>query len=155
MTFRCCQTSCAGVRSQGMYSVGVISLEIPSLFIYVWKYCFNIAVIIRRISESNHAWSCLGDFTLYHYKWMTKKYMWSQMELNEISWWCNQMETFSALMAICAGNLQVTGEFPAQRPVTRSFDIFFNLHLNKRLSKQWWGWWFEKPSCPLRRHCNE
>ena len=43
------------------------------------------------------------------------------------------METFSALLAICAGNSPVTGEFPAQRPVTRSFDIFFDLHLNKRL----------------------
>ena len=53
--------------------------------------------------------------------------------------WHNQMETFSALLAICAGNSPVTGEFPAQRPVTRSFDVFFELRLNKRLSKQWWG----------------
>ena len=44
------------------------------------------------------------------------------------------METFSALLAICAGNSQVTGEFPAQRPVTRSFDVFFDVHLNKRSS---------------------
>ena len=65
------------------------------------------------------------------------------------------METFSALMAICAGNSPVTGEFPAQRPVTRSFDVFFHLRLNKRLSKQSWGWWFETPSRPLWRHCNE
>ena len=35
------------------------------------------------------------------------------------------METFSTLLAICAGNSPVTGEFPAQRPVTRSFDVFF------------------------------
>ena len=46
------------------------------------------------------------------------------------------------------------GEFPAQRPVTRSFDVFFDLYLNKRLSKQSWGWWFETLSCPLWRHCN-
>ena len=39
-------------------------------------------------------------------------------------WWRHQMETFSALMALCAGNSPVTGEFPAQRPVTRSFDVF-------------------------------
>ena len=37
------------------------------------------------------------------------------------------METFSALLAICEGNSPVTGEFPAQRPVTRSFDVFFHL----------------------------
>ena len=69
-------------------------------------------------------------------------------------WWRHQMETFSALLAICAGNSPVSGDFPAQRPVTRSFDVFFDLRLNKRLSKQWWGWWFETPSCSLWRHCN-
>ena len=52
------------------------------------------------------------------------------------------------------GNSPVTGEFPAQRPVTRSFDIFFDLPLNKRLSKQSWGWWFETPSRSLWRHCS-
>ena len=46
-------------------------------------------------------------------------------------------------------------EFPAQRPVTRSFDVFFYLRLNKRLSKQSWGWWFETLSRPLWRHCND
>ena len=39
-------------------------------------------------------------------------------------WWRNQMETFSALLALCAGNSPVTGEFPSQRPVTQSFDVF-------------------------------
>ena len=61
------------------------------------------------------------------------------------------METLSALLAICAGNSPVTGEFPAQKPVTRSFDVFFDLRLNKRLSKQSWGWLFETPSRPLWR----
>ena len=53
------------------------------------------------------------------------------------------METFSALLAICAGNSPVSGEFPAQRPVTRSFDVFFDVRLIKRLSH------------PLWRHRNE
>ena len=70
------------------------------------------------------------------------------------SWWRHQMETFSALLAICAGNSPVTCEFPKQRPVTRSFDVFFHLRLNKQLSKQSWGWWFETLSRPLWRHCN-
>ena len=65
------------------------------------------------------------------------------------------METFSALLAICAGNSPVPGEFPAQRLVTRSFDVFFDLHPNKRFSKQSYGWWFETPSRSLWRHCNE
>ena len=64
------------------------------------------------------------------------------------------METFSALLALCAGNSPVTGELPSHRPVTWSFDVFFDLRLYKRLSKQSWGWWFETPSRLLWRHCN-
>ena len=62
------------------------------------------------------------------------------------------METFSALLAICEGNSPVPDEFPTQRPVTRSFDILFYMRLNKRLSKQSCGWWFETPSRSLWRH---
>ena len=43
-------------------------------------------------------------------------------------WWRHQMETFSALLGFCAGNSPVTSEFPAQRPDTRSFNVFFHLH---------------------------
>ena len=64
------------------------------------------------------------------------------------------METFSALLALCARNSPVTGESPSQRPVTRSFDVFFDLHLNKRLSKQSRRRWFETPLRSLWRHCN-
>ena len=60
----------------------------------------------------------------------------------------------SALLALCAGNSPVTGEFPSQRPVTWGFDVFFDLHLNKSLDKQSWSWWLETPSRSLWRHCN-
>ena len=77
----------------------------------------------------------------------------------EHSLWCYSMMTSSN------GNIfRVTGplcgEFtgprwiPSQRPVTRSFDVSFHLCLNKRLSKQSWGWWFETTSRSLWRHCN-
>ena len=46
------------------------------------------------------------------------------------------------------------GDFPTQRPVMWSFDVFFDLRLNKRLSKQPWGWWFEMPLWSLWRQCN-
>ena len=59
------------------------------------------------------------------------------------TWWCYQMETFSTLMALCAGNSPVTGEFPEQRPVSRNFEVLFDLCLNKPLSKQSRGWWSE------------
>ena len=71
------------------------------------------------------------------------------------TWWRHQMETFSASLALCAGNSPVTGEFPKQRPLTRSFDVFFDLRLNKPLGKQSWGRWFETPLRSLWRYCNE
>ena len=52
------------------------------------------------------------------------------------------------------GNPSVTGGFPSQRPMTRNFDVFFDLRLNKRLSKQSKRQWFETPSRSLLRHCN-
>ena len=50
------------------------------------------------------------------------------------------MEIFSALLSLYAGYSPVTGEFPAQRPVTRRLDVFCDLRLNKRLNKQSGGW---------------
>ena len=58
---------------------------------------------------------------------------------------------FSVTGPLCG---EFTGEFPAHRPVTRSFDVFFDMCLNTRLSKQSWGWWFETQSRQLWRHCN-
>ena len=49
------------------------------------------------------------------------------------------------------GEFTGPGEFPAQRPVTRNFDVSFDLRLNKRLCKQAWGWWFETPAWSLWR----
>ena len=65
------------------------------------------------------------------------------------------METFSALLALWAANSPVPGEFPVKRPVTRSFDVFLKLRLNRQLNKQSWGWWFETRSRSLWRHCND
>ena len=61
---------------------------------------------------------------------------------------------FPRLLALCVGNSLITSELPTHRPVTQSFDVFFDLRLNKRLCKQSWGWWIEIPSRPLWRHCN-
>ena len=52
------------------------------------------------------------------------------------------------------GEFTGPGEFPTQSPVTRSFDVYFDLRLNKRLNKQSRGWWFETLSRPFWRHRN-
>ena len=73
-------------------------------------------------------------------------------------WWhmmTSSNGTFHALLALCARNPPVRGEFLAQRPVARSFDVFFDLRPNKRLSKHSWGWWFETLSRSLWRHCDD
>ena len=79
-----------------------------------------------------------------------------------LSFFCRQSEymmtssngnIFRITGPLC-GEFTGPGEFPAQRPVTQSFDVFFDLRLNKQLSKQPWGWWFETPSWSLWRQCN-
>ena len=71
-----------------------------------------------------------------------------------IARWRHQMETYSALLALCNGNPPVIGGFPSQRPVMRSFAVFIDVHLSKRLSQQSRCWWFETPSRSLQRHRN-
>ena len=61
-------------------------------------------------------------------------------------WWRNQMETFSTSLALCVGNSPVTSEFPSQRPVTRSFDVFFDLTLTN-------GWANHQDGGDLRCNC--
>ena len=65
------------------------------------------------------------------------------------------METFSALLALYEGNPLVTGGIPSQRPVWQTFVVFFNLCLNKWLSKQSRCQWSETPSRSSWRssHC--
>ena len=94
------------------------------------KYAFEMSFAKRR-------WNCSGFGESF------------------VTWRLHQMETFSALLAFCARNTPVTGEFPWMRPVTRSFGVFFDQRLNIQLCEQSWGWWFDTPSCSLWRHCNE
>ena len=109
-----------------------------SLWYSPWHSTLNIASEIRHLSIRRIRKICAALSKYIHF-----------------TWWGHQIEAISALLPICAVNSPVTGEFPVQRPVTRSFDVFCDLRLNGRLSKQWWSWWFETPSRPLWRHSNE
>ena len=84
-------------------------------------------------------------------KW--KHFLYKVCQTWALSWWRHEMKTFSALLALSEGNSPVTGEFPSQRPVTRSFDVFY-LRRKKRLSKQSRRRWFESPSCSSWRDHN-
>ena len=119
----------------------------------VWvEITYSEVLLLETYRESySHFIGIATTFQISSWRWTTFRF---EAHGRTCPWWRHQMETFSVLLAICAGNSPVTGEFPSQKPVTLSFDVFFDLHLNKRLSKQSWGWWFETPSRSLWRHCN-
>ena len=73
------------------------------------------------------------------------QYLPKHILLNRFSWWRHQMETFSALLALCAGTSPVTSEFPAQSPVTRIYEVSFDIRLNKCLKNN-------REAGDLRRH---
>ena len=103
-------------------TIGVMSDIYSCMFVYI-----------------RHRWTCICS---HRWPLYITQY---RMETLHYVMMTSSNENISALLAICAGNSPVTGEFPAQRPVTRSYDAYFDLRLNKRLGKQSWGWW-------LRRH---
>ena len=100
--------------------------------------------------NSSSSWCYL----LYLYPTLNKIYLILSYIRQCFSWWRHQMEPFSTLLALCAGNSPVTGEFPSQRPVTRSFRAFFDLCLKKPVEQTIATWWFEAQTRSLWCHCN-
>ena len=140
-------------------SLGVSSRHLPKLLPYIfdnkenletWKCC-NRMGHNRQCDVMN---GCALATSAYIKRHQSRGYIQRSAiffhKIQEVSWWRHQMENFSALLSICAGNLPSPVN-SRTRALTRSFDIFFDLRLNKRLSKQWWGCWFETPSRPLWR----
>ena len=133
----------------------------------LWRNCCKIRIKYQSHDKPNEvACSGLPAFSHLFHEPTTS---WECLNPKNICWQCfstKPADSVNITADICRimmtssnGNIfhvtghlcgEVTGEFPSQRPVTRSFDLFFDL----RLSKQWWGWWFETPSRPLWRHCN-
>ena len=137
------QTTPRTINNREQISSGVLELvddNFIDAFHYIWTHLQAIPSCYIRWHSTQR----------YASLWYSELIGWNEL----IPWWRNQMEIVSTLLALFAENSPVTGEFPARRPVTRSFDVFFDLSLNKRLSKQSWGWWFETISCSLWRHSN-
>ena len=128
------------------YQQKLILASWPSLCICSWegitRYKSLVSVILNMYNQRDESFVVI-------YVAVVRSFISS---LN--AWWRHQMEAFSALLAICAGIHPVPGEYPTQRPVTRSLDVFFDPRLDKRLSKQSRGWWFEAPATSLWRHYN-
>ena len=127
-------TNFSGILSEiHIFSFKKIHLKMSS---GKWRpFCLGLNVLIHRSTKNQF------PVILWHEVWTLLRVSFSRVTyfrncMSKNPWWRHQMETFSALLALCAENSPVTGEFPAQRPVTRSFDVFFDVHLNKQLSKQ-------------------
>ena len=112
------------------YKIEILFIQIAFQSMHITQFDYVITIIRLNMEQANLVvpWTfAFVDFT--------KTYC---------PCWRHQIETFSALLALCAGKSPATGEFPSQRPVIRSFDVFFDLHLNKWLSKQSRRRWFKQ-----------
>ena len=142
---------------KNIYIYIYITAFISHTSLYIWRWATYISHI-AYMSLKRRAHSKI-HFQKYS-KWSEICHLMSKISKMIITTKLHIMMTssngniFTALVALCAGNSPVISEFPAHRPVTRSFDVFLDLRLNKRLSKQSWDWWFETPSRPLWRHRN-
>ena len=115
----------------------------------MFKWCLSIENFAPKVSKGRKIFPC-HDAIMTTFPLQSKHSFWYQEPARTLAlppygrtWW--QMETFSALLALCEGNPPVTGGFPSQRPATQSFDIFFDLRLNK-------GFANDRDAGDLRRH---
>ena len=136
-------------------NIGLFAFDISSCF-----RCRNLRIVVLMVYKKKCNGKIIRNVTI----WSTHDVYFMSRESSVKgalgpswsikSWWRHQMETSSALLALCAGNSPVNGELPAQRTVTRNFEVFFDLDRNKRLSKQSRRRWFETQSRSLWRQCN-
>ena len=116
--------------------------------------CYNPALVRDKL-----LWTPASVKRVYWVKTQCGVNLTYPVGTGDIETWRNMMTSangniFRVTSPLC-GEFTGPGEFPTQRPVTRSFDVFFDLRPNKRLSKQWRGWWFETLSRPFWRHRND
>ena len=108
-------------------------------------------------------WGCICSTGPFKYKWL-KGYIYSSCYYRHQIGSIHLSHCFHIFPWLCAWDVYHiifchllyihSGDFPAQRPVTRSFDVFCGLRLSKQLNKQLWDWRFEMLSRSLWRHCN-
>ena len=121
---------------------GIYTWRNVSLLKEYFSWAFSIQLHIKIM------W-CYWNETLFEY---SESWWGATTGRKKLStWWRHQKETFSALLALCVRNSPATGELPAQKKVTWSFDVFLDLSLSWWLSKQSWCRWFETP---WRSLCN-
>ena len=94
----------------------------------------------RKLNTLFHVTRIIQDWDCVNYTYSTSPLLNITTPFATTPCWRHQMETFSALPRTKAS-------------VAELFFFFFDLRLNQRLSKDSWGWWFEKPLGSLWHHC--
>ena len=101
----------------------IINIDLSTFPIWVLPICIfsqGQIIVIRLLAEmEGHAEIPLPTTTAP--VWLAM----SGRTVKQVTWWRHQMEAFSALLALSAGNSPATVEFPSQRPVMRSYGVFF------------------------------
>ena len=139
------------MKFSGWFSpLSEVNLKLMTVDIIYYLFVCSPLFVTWKIGRDRRLRGCIGTFTAMSLHNALREYAVTRSELSHIP---HSMMT-SALLAFCVGNSAVTSEFHAQRAVTRSADVFFDLHLNQQLSKRWRRWWFEMPLCSLWCHCN-
>ena len=126
-------------------------------FLLIYMYCISYCLLWYHMHNMSRNWWFHFILSILIHRWNTKINCLNTIPSSVLLliMMTSSNGKKSALLTLCLGNSLVTGEFPSRRPVTPNFGVFFDIRLNKRLSKHSWGWWFETPSHPLWRRCNE
>ena len=139
-----------------------------SVLLYKWLdcgYCKQLTMYETTLI-CHHRPLASGPTDLMFKRHQTKTSLLINIPVGWKRWELKLLKMHSSMMTSSNGNIiRVTdhlwGEFTGHRWIPRTkasdaelcFDVFFDLRLKKRLSKQSWGWWFGTPSRPLWRHC--
>ena len=128
--------------------IGIKFLRICSACLLMFLRLINLFVIWFYSHQLSKSWQIISYRESYGN--LVNWYGVINGILANSTWWFHQMETFSALLAFYVGNSPVTGT----KANDMELSCFFNPRLNKWLSKQSWGCWFQMPSGSLWHHCN-
>ena len=123
--------------------------DITNVIVYITQHPILAVALLDKFGSKIYSYTDFLYFCFVYTEYFKIDYMQDIIRIVTSS-----NGTFPTLLALCAGNTPVTNDFPPQRPVTRSFDVFFDLRLNKRLSKQSQRRWFKMPARSLWRHWN-
>ena len=125
----------------------------PACRMITYQHVLAVSDLLCKFSSISYTAFISLRFNICIHQFYTFTYCIWIARLVLMIWWHHQMETFSMLLAFAEGNPPFSDGFPSQRPVTQSFDVFFDVRLNKRLNKQSRCWWFETPWHVSCRHC--